>query len=73
MTELSQTWEELGTFGGHTSWIYGVPIAPGSSRAISGSGSDVVLWNLEVEEVEAVLEGHTDTIFSLASVQMAKL
>lgn len=65
MTELSQTWEELGTFGGHTSWIYGVPIAPDSSRAISGSGSDVILWDLETEEVETVLEGHTDTIFSL--------
>lgn len=65
MTELGQIWEELGSFSGHTSWVYGVPIAPDSSRAVSGSGCDVVLWNLEAEEVEAVFEGHTDTVFSL--------
>lgn len=65
MASLNQAWEELGTFVGHSSWIYGVPITSDCAKAASNSASDVVLWNLESGELGTVLEGHTDMVNAL--------
>ena len=65
MASLNQAWEELGTFAGHNSWIYGVPITSDCVRAASNSYSDVFLWNLKSRELDTVLKGHTDIVHTL--------
>lgn len=65
MASLNKLWEELGTFVGHNSWIYGVPITSDCAKAASNSYSNVVLWNLESGELDTVLEGHTDIVYAL--------
>ena len=65
MASLNQAREELGTFVGHNSWIYGVPITSDCAKVASNSYSDVVLWNLESGELDTVFEGHTDIVHTL--------
>jgi WD40 repeat protein len=65
MSNLEQSWKCIAELRGHTSWVYGVPITPKRVLA-SISGSQILLWDLDTQKVEAILEGHNDTIFSLS-------
>ncbi len=65
MSDINAPWECVAEFSGHSSWIYGVPITLDEMLA-SSSGSQILLWNLRTKKLDAVLEGHTDTICSLS-------
>lgn len=65
MSDLNQTWKCVAELRGHSSWIYGVPITSDGMLA-SVSGSKILLWNLDTQKIDSVLEEHTDTILSLS-------
>jgi HNH endonuclease/WD domain, G-beta repeat len=65
MTDLNQTWECVAELRGHSSWIYGVPITSDGMLA-SVSGSKILFWNLNTQEIDSIFEEHTDTILSLS-------
>jgi uncharacterized protein with WD repeat len=65
MSDLNKTWKCVAELRGHSSWIYGVPITSDGMLA-SVSGSKILFWNLDTQEIDSVLEEHTDTIFSLS-------
>jgi WD40 repeat protein len=65
MFELTQIWKLVAELRGHSSWIYGVPITSNRMLA-STSGSKILYWNLDTQEIDTILEGHTDIIFSLS-------
>ncbi|PSR12603.1 hypothetical protein C8255_26405 [filamentous cyanobacterium CCP3] len=48
---------------GHSSWIYGVSMISDETLA-SVSGRNILLWNINTQKVNFVLEGHEDIIFS---------
>ncbi|MEG4803753.1 HNH endonuclease [Microcoleus sp. ARI1-B5] len=64
-SDLSQSWECVAELRGHSSWIYGVPITSDGMLA-SVSGSEIIFWNLETQEIDTILEEHRDTILSLS-------
>ncbi|MEA5448872.1 HNH endonuclease [Leptolyngbya sp. CCNP1308] len=65
MPNLNQIWECAAELRGHSSWVYGVPITSDGMLA-SVSGSKILFWNLNTQEIDSILEEHTDTIFSLS-------
>jgi WD40 repeat protein len=65
MPDSNQAWECVAELGGHSSWIYGVPMTTGGMLA-SVSGSQILFWNLRTKEIDAVFEGHMDIICSLS-------
>lgn len=65
MSDLKQTWECVAELKGHSSWIYGVPITADGMLA-SVSGSMILFWNLDTQELDSVFEGHTDIILSIS-------
>lgn len=65
MPDLNQAWECVAELRGHSSWIYGVPITSDGMLA-SVSGSKILFWNLNTQEIDSILEEHTDTIPSLS-------
>jgi len=65
MSDLNQTWECVAELRGHSSWIYGVPITSDEMLA-SVSGSKILFWNLNTQEIDSIFEEHTDTILSLS-------
>lgn len=64
-SDLNQTWECVAELRGHSSWIYGVPITSDGMLA-SVSGSEIIFWNLDTQEIDTILEEHKDTIVSLS-------
>ncbi|MBD2112140.1 MULTISPECIES: HNH endonuclease [Cyanophyceae] len=65
MPSSHQAWECVAELRGHSSWIYEVPITSDGMIA-SVSGHKILFWNLDTQELESVLEGHTETILSLS-------
>ncbi|HEY9811888.1 MAG TPA: HNH endonuclease [Halomicronema sp.] len=65
MSDLNQAWKCVAELRGHSSWIYGVPITTDGMLA-SVSGSRILFWNLDTQELDSVFEKHTHIIFSLS-------
>lgn len=65
MPDLNKTWECVAELRGHSSWIYGVPITSDGMLA-SVSGSEILFWNLDTQEIDWIFEEHTHTICSLS-------
>ncbi|MBD2579614.1 HNH endonuclease [Oscillatoria sp. FACHB-1406] len=65
MFDLNQAWKCVAELRGHSSWIYGVPIISNAMLA-SVSGSKILLWNLNTQEIDYVFEEHTNVILSLS-------
>ncbi|MBZ0306913.1 MAG: WD40 repeat domain-containing protein, partial [Anaerolineae bacterium] len=65
---------ELRRFTTHNEWMWGVTFSPDGKYALSSSGAfsndqgnNVMLyWDTETREVIHTLEGHTDTVYSVA-------
>ena len=63
---LSQSWEPILHVMRHTSEMYSVAFSPDGGRLASGSDKIVRVWNTATGELEDKLEGHTDTVLSVA-------
>ena len=63
---LSQSWEPLLHVIRHPSTVESVAFSPDSGRLASGSDEIVRIWNTATGELEDELEGHTDTVWSVA-------
>ena len=63
---LSQSWEPILHVMRHTSEVYSVAFSPDGGRLASGSDKIVRVWNTATGELEDKLEGHTDTVLSVA-------
>ena len=66
MLDFNKPWKNITTLDSyHTSWIYGVTITPDEKTLASVSFDKILLWDIETGNLDFVLEGHTDIIFSL--------
>ncbi|MBD2168830.1 HNH endonuclease [Calothrix membranacea FACHB-236] len=66
MNQCNDDWENIASLPGHTSWVYGVPIAPDGNTLASVSFNKIFVWNLMAKELTNILEGHAEQIFSLS-------
>ena len=63
---LSQSWESLLHVIQHASEVNSVAFSPDGDRLASGSDEIVRIWNTATGELEHELEGHTNTVWSVA-------
>ena len=63
---LSQSWHPLVHVIRHASIVNSVAFSPDGSRLASGSDCVVRIWNMATGELEDELEGHTNTVESVA-------
>ena len=63
---LPESWQPLVHVIRHASVVYSVAFSPDGGRLASGSDNVVRIWNTATGELEDELEGHTDSVESVA-------
>lgn len=66
MNQYNYSWENIASLAGHTSWVYGAPIAPDGNTLASVSFNKILVWNLIAKKLTNILEGHSEVISSLS-------
>ncbi|MEH2306125.1 WD40 repeat domain-containing protein [Nostoc sp.] len=66
MNQYNYYWKNIASLAGHTSWVYGAPIAPDGNTLASVSFNKILVWDLMAKELTNILEGHSELILSLS-------